>query len=175
MKIVRSFQSFSKFTSCVACVQNMTMKEGDMIRVRDIENFKSYSALQKSHLILSHGLDESLYLYWKVSVTQQSQALVVREKIMCFTAVEELKEMCTYKVIAPDTAMLKPFCKELFEKPFKEGLNFFKISVEIETKIGSITNWESVKCSRSFFNYSSMVTDDTLINYEYSVVNIWSP
>lgn len=41
-----------------------------------------------------------------------------------------LKRKGTYEVFAPDAAMLNPFCKEPtpLEKPFKEGLNIFKMS-----------------------------------------------
>lgn len=49
---------------------------------------------------------------------------------------EELKRKCTYEVLAPATAMLKPFCLEPWplEKPFKEGLKFLKMSEERKRK-----------------------------------------
>lgn len=42
------------------------------------------------------------------------------------------KTKCTYDALAPATAMLKPFCfgNLSLEKPFKDGLNFFKMSEE---------------------------------------------
>lgn len=41
--------------------------------------FLSFEVMGKSHLIFSHCLDESLDLYWDLSVMEQIQAVVVRE------------------------------------------------------------------------------------------------
>lgn len=62
----------------------------------------------------------------------QIQVDVVR-KGTAFTQPERLwKTNCTYEALAPATAMLKPFCfgNLSLEKPFKDGLNFFKMSEE---------------------------------------------
>lgn len=52
------------------------------------------------------------------------------------TWMEELQRKYTYEVLAPATAMLKPFRIEPWplEKPFKEGLNFLKMSDKREQK-----------------------------------------
>lgn len=79
-------------------------------------------------------------MYWDLSVAEQIQAVSVREMTMgcskVLLHVEELKRKITYEVLAPATAMLKPFCVEPWplEKPFKKGLNFLKMSEEINKK-----------------------------------------
>lgn len=62
----------------------------------------------------------------------QIQVDVVR-KGTALTQPERLKKTkCTYEALAPATAMLKPFRfgNLSSEKPFKDGLNFFKMSEE---------------------------------------------
>lgn len=46
------------------------------------------------------------------------------------------KRVCTYEVLAPAPAKLKALCLGPWpvENPFKEGLNFFKMSVKIKRK-----------------------------------------
>lgn len=89
-----------------------------------------------SDLILFHRLDESLDLCWDCSVLEQIQAVDVREMTTVSSVKVILKRKGTYEVFAPDAAMLKPFCKEPtpLEKPFKEGLNIFKMSEERKIK-----------------------------------------
>lgn len=80
-----------------------TLFESDMQRITQVTQIWG-----KSHLMPSHGLDESLHLCWNISVTEQIQAGGVGNGCLkSFTQVEELKEMCTYEVLAPGLAMLK--------------------------------------------------------------------
>lgn len=84
--------------------------------------------------IFSYGLDESLDLWWDISVNKWIQRPLTRYRKWKRVGERFVSLRCTYDALTPGSAMLKCFCNNPWplEKPFREGLNFLKMSEEIQ-------------------------------------------
>lgn len=68
----------------------MSMKDVNTIR----PHLTNYLVVGKSYRIFSHGLDESFNLYWDLSVTEQVQAVSVKEMtISCSNILPQVEEL----------------------------------------------------------------------------------